>query len=122
VKIPYRKCYPQQKGDISGRTLDDNNVYTRKWLFHIYLQTKAEEKQTKISDLVQIEPADLKKPSAQAIEDNINAKYANKVGLGILSRKPLLIGETRSSKRLVYASVSTTSYGLLKVSSDMELA
>ena len=38
--------------------------------------------QTKISDLVQITPADLKKPSAQAIEDNINAKYANKVGLG----------------------------------------
>jgi len=34
---------------------------------------------TKISDLVQIEPEDLKKPSAQAIEDNINAKYSNKV-------------------------------------------
>lgn len=49
--------------------------------------------QTKISDLVQIEPGDLKKPSAQAIEDNINAKYANKVGLRILQSEvnPLLI-------------------------------
>jgi hypothetical protein len=41
------------------------------------------KRQTKISDLVQIEPSDLKKPSAQAIEDNINAKYANKVSLRV---------------------------------------
>jgi len=34
---------------------------------------------TKISDLVQISPQDFNKPSAEAIEDNINAKYANKV-------------------------------------------
>ncbi|KFY41487.1 hypothetical protein V495_04911 [Pseudogymnoascus sp. VKM F-4514 (FW-929)] len=34
---------------------------------------------TKISDLVQITPEDFSKPSKQAIEDNINAKYANKV-------------------------------------------
>jgi len=34
---------------------------------------------TKISDLVQITPQDFSKPSKQAIEDNINAKYANKV-------------------------------------------
>ena len=35
--------------------------------------------QTKISDLVQISPADLSKSSAEAIEDYINEKYANKV-------------------------------------------
>ncbi len=52
-------------------------------VFHTWLEKDAEKLQTKISDLVQIEPADLKKPSAQAIEDNINAKYSNKVGLGI---------------------------------------
>jgi len=34
---------------------------------------------TKIADLVQITPEDFSKDSAQAIEDNINAKYANKV-------------------------------------------
>jgi len=56
--------------------------------------------QTKISDLVQISPADLKKPSAQAIEDNINAKYANKVNLGILESevRPLLIRLIGNSK------------------------
>lgn len=35
--------------------------------------------QTKISDLVQISPADLNKSSAEAIEDYINEKYSNKV-------------------------------------------
>ncbi|KAL8663771.1 MAG: hypothetical protein Q9202_003585 [Teloschistes flavicans] len=35
---------------------------------------------TTISDLVLISPEDLQKPSAESIEDNINAKYANKVG------------------------------------------
>ena len=35
--------------------------------------------QTKIADLVQIVPEDFNKDAAQAIEDNINAKYANKV-------------------------------------------
>ncbi|KAK0730715.1 RNA polymerase III subunit Rpc25-domain-containing protein [Lasiosphaeris hirsuta] len=34
---------------------------------------------TKIADLVQIAPADFGKLSHMAIEDNINAKYANKV-------------------------------------------
>lgn len=34
---------------------------------------------TTIADLIQISPEDFRKPSAQAIEDNINAKYANKV-------------------------------------------
>lgn len=37
--------------------------------------------QTKISDLVQISPEDFQKPSVESIEDNINAKYANKVHL-----------------------------------------
>lgn len=35
--------------------------------------------QTTISDLVQISPEDFQKPSAESIEDNINAQYANKV-------------------------------------------
>ena len=34
--------------------------------------------QTKIADLVQIAPDDFRKQSHVAIEDNINAKYANK--------------------------------------------
>ncbi|MCJ1315453.1 DNA-directed RNA polymerase III subunit rpc25 [Xylographa vitiligo] len=34
---------------------------------------------TTISDLVQITPEDFQKPSAEAIEDNLNEKYANKV-------------------------------------------
>ncbi|KAN0098764.1 DNA-directed RNA polymerase III [Hyaloscypha variabilis] len=34
---------------------------------------------TKIADLVQIHPEDFNKEASQAIEDNINAKYANKV-------------------------------------------
>ena len=37
--------------------------------------------QVKLSDLVQIEAKDAEKPSIQAIEDNINQKYANKVFL-----------------------------------------
>ena len=35
--------------------------------------------QTTVSDLVQISPEDVEKPSGESIEDNINAKYANKV-------------------------------------------
>jgi SHS2 domain found in N terminus of Rpb7p/Rpc25p/MJ0397 len=35
--------------------------------------------QTKIADLVQIEPKDFNKDSNMAIEDNINLKYSNKV-------------------------------------------
>lgn len=35
--------------------------------------------QTTISDLVQISPEDIEKPSGESLEDNINAKYANKV-------------------------------------------
>ena len=34
---------------------------------------------TTISDLVQIIPEDFRKKSAEAIEDNLNAKYSNKV-------------------------------------------
>lgn len=37
--------------------------------------------QTTISDLVQISPEDVEKPSGESIEDNINAKYANKVDI-----------------------------------------
>jgi len=40
--------------------------------FLIYLQTK-------IADLVQITPEDFDKKANQAIEDNINTKYANRV-------------------------------------------
>lgn len=35
--------------------------------------------QTKIADLVQIDPNDFVKDASQAIEDNINVKYSNKV-------------------------------------------
>ena len=35
--------------------------------------------QTKISDLVQIAPAQFEKHSRVAIEDNLNAKYSNRV-------------------------------------------
>ncbi|CAF9909318.1 MAG: DNA-directed RNA polymerase III subunit rpc25 [Alectoria fallacina] len=34
---------------------------------------------TTLSDLVQISPEDVEKPSGESIQDNINAKYANKV-------------------------------------------
>ncbi|KAL9585666.1 MAG: hypothetical protein Q9212_001403 [Teloschistes hypoglaucus] len=44
------------------------------------MQIGAALSRTTISDLVQISPEDLQKPSAESIEDNINAKYANKVG------------------------------------------
>lgn len=39
------------------------------------------QSQTKFADLVQISPEDFSKHSIVAIEDNINAKYANKVGV-----------------------------------------
>lgn len=42
-------------------------------------QTIFDTFQTKIADLVQIHPEDFNKEASQAIEDNINAKYANKV-------------------------------------------
>lgn len=35
--------------------------------------------QTTIADVIQIEANDFRKPSAQALEDNINLRYANKV-------------------------------------------
>lgn len=35
--------------------------------------------QVKFQDIVQIDPWDFRKPSEHALEDNINAKYANKV-------------------------------------------
>lgn len=38
-----------------------------------------ENKKVTISDLIQIAPQDFEKRSAQAIEDNINAKYSDKV-------------------------------------------
>ncbi|KAM5345336.1 hypothetical protein ACJ41O_011198 [Fusarium nematophilum] len=40
---------------------------------------------TKIADLVQIAPEDFSKRSIDAIEDNINAKYSNKVSLDLRS-------------------------------------
>ena len=45
--------------------------------------------QTTASDLVQISPEDVEKPGGESIQDNINAKYANKVNglsLGTLNR------------------------------------
>jgi hypothetical protein len=50
------------------------------WFFPIYhLQYSNQIPQTKIADLVQIAPKDLGQKSRKVIEDNINAKYANKV-------------------------------------------
>lgn len=37
--------------------------------------------QTKLADLVQIAPEDFSKRSIDAIEDNLNAKYSNKVSI-----------------------------------------
>lgn len=42
------------------------------WCTEISVQTTA-------SDLVQISPEDVEKPGGESIQDNINAKYANKV-------------------------------------------
>ena len=41
--------------------------------------TKNKPDQTKIADLVQIRPAQFAKLSIDAIEDNLNEKYCNKV-------------------------------------------
>lgn len=40
---------------------------------------RIDSRQTTITDLIQISPEDLGKPSGRALEDNINAKYADKV-------------------------------------------
>ena len=45
--------------------------------------------QTKIADLVQITPQDFRKASIDALNDNINAKYANKV-----STRPWALGHS----------------------------
>jgi hypothetical protein len=56
---------------------------------------------TKVADLVQIAPDDFRKQSHIAIEDNINSKYANKVGLGLslqhisVLSDPCLVGSTK---------------------------
>ena len=57
-----------------------NNVYTcMSSITSLSVWKNLMRKKTTISDLVQIAPEDFQKPSAEAIEDNINAKYANKV-------------------------------------------
>jgi hypothetical protein len=48
-------------------------------LLPYHSSTLSHHSQTKIADLVQIQASDLEKGHAQVIEDNINAKYANKV-------------------------------------------
>ena len=47
-------------------------------IFPVLRSNMASCGQTKIADLVQIAPDDFRKQSHVAIEDNINAKYANK--------------------------------------------
>ncbi len=47
-------------------------------IFRVHRANTARCGQTKIADLVQIAPDDFRKQSHVAIEDNINAKYANK--------------------------------------------
>lgn len=46
---------------------------------NFHLDVSLTRPQTKIADLVEIAPEDFRKKSGTAIEDNINAKYANKV-------------------------------------------
>lgn len=55
-----------------------HNVHTRGSL-SLVESCKSNLKQTKIADLVQITPEDFDKKASQAIEDNINLKYANRV-------------------------------------------
>jgi hypothetical protein len=43
------------------------------------MATRLTIRQTKLADLVQIAPEDFSKRSIDAIEDNLNAKYSNKV-------------------------------------------
>lgn len=56
-----------------------SHVYSRTLQNSSSIRNLANKSQTTISDLVQISPEDFEKPSIQAIEDNINAKYADKV-------------------------------------------
>ena len=70
----------KKKRAMPSRTL--YNVYSGEWVLKnvFWIALANSTPQTTISDLVQISPEDSQKPSAESIEDNINAKYANKVG------------------------------------------
>jgi len=62
-----------------------------------------------ISDVIQIEPTDFRKTSAQALEDNINQKYANKV-----ISTCLLAGKIRDLTQAQDNPTSRTVYLLLR--------
>ena len=49
------------------------------WSSRRKIQQSLTLQQTTIEDLIQIKPQDFEKPSAQAIKDAINDKYANKI-------------------------------------------
>lgn len=76
--------------------------------------------QTTISDLIQISPQDIEKPGGESLEDNINAKYANKVqymrNFELRNDSPPI----RSFKMLGYVSAFMIYSRLLTVSLVME--
>lgn len=53
-------------------------VHSGRWALE-FRNNCADVFQTEIQDLVQITPEDFQKSSIEAIEDNLNAKYSNKV-------------------------------------------
>lgn len=57
--------------------------------------------QTTISDLIQIRPNELHKPTAEALEDNINRKYANRV-------RKIALGSRKSAKMWIGSSKCRT--------------
>jgi hypothetical protein len=74
--------------------------------------------QTKIADLVQITPKDFRKESTAAIEDNINAKYANKVRLDCMTHSIIFLADTEmagnSEDRTLYLPLrSSLGFGRL---------
>lgn len=62
-----------------GRQSEIQNVHSRKCSLDFLCTLLTRFPQTKIADLVQINPEDFDKKANQAIEDNLNAKYANRV-------------------------------------------
>ncbi|MCJ1324044.1 DNA-directed RNA polymerase III subunit rpc25 [Thelotrema lepadinum] len=70
---------------------------------------------TTISDLVQIKPEDFRKKSLESIEDNLNAKYSNKVDLTVQNTK-VLISHLRGAKVIQKVGLGICFYDLLKAS------
>jgi len=65
-------------GSTAGHSVRKKHVHDCKQLLGATANS-AHHNQVTLADLIQISPQEFEKPSAQAIEDNINAKYADKV-------------------------------------------